>query len=345
MKRKLLVFLFIIFIFIIFQFLGNCSYNYNDGGGSSGSGDGVNNDDDDINPIYRQYMREFVQNISSYARTFDANFIIIPQNGNELLTEDGESDGDLVVDYLNAINGVGREDLFYGYDNDDIATPSDERDYMIEYLDLAENNGLEVFVTDYCFTQSKMLDSYNKNASKNYISFAADHRELDNIPNYPSNPWNMNTNNITTLSDAKNFLYLINPENYTSKADFINAINQTNYDVIIIDLFFNGSSLSLADVSQLKTKNNGASRLVIAYMSIGEAEDYRYYWQGGWKPGNPVWLDNENPDWPGNYKVKYWHPDWQSIIYGNNSSYLKKIIDAGFNGAYLDLIDAFEYYE
>lgn len=336
MKKKHLIFLFIIIIFLF-----NCVYNNNSGGGG-GDGDG---DDDSINPIYRQYMREFVQNISKFSRTSDADFLVIPQNGNELLTDDGESNGSLVIDYINAINGVSREDLFYGYDNDDVVTPADEKDYMIEYLDLAENNGIEVLVADYCFTQSKMLDSYNKNASKNYISFAADHRELNNIPNYPVNPWNMNGDNITSLSEAKNFLYLINPENYALKSDFLNAIAQTNYDIIIIDLFFNGSALTSGDISQLKTKNNGGSRLVIAYMSIGEAEDYRYYWQAGWHPGNPEWLGKENPDWPGNYKVIYWHSDWQSIIYGNNSSYLKKIIDAEFDGVYLDLIDAFEYYE
>ena len=33
------------------------------------------------------------------------------------------------------------------------------------------------------------------------------------------------------------------------------------------------------------------------------------------------------------------------IIYGNNNSYLEKILDAGFDGVYLDIIDAFEYFE
>ena len=43
--------------------------------------------------------------------------------------------------------------------------------------------------------------------------------------------------------------------------------------------------------------------------------------------------------------VKYWDPEWQKIIYGNDASYAKKLIDAGFNGAYLDIIDAFSYFE
>ena len=80
-------------------------------------------------------------------------------------------------------------------------------------------------------------------------------------------------------------------------------------------------------------------------MSIGEAEDYRYYWMPGWTEGYPDWIVEENPDWTGNFKVKYWDPDWQEIIFGNDDSYLTKIIDSHFDGVYLDIIDAYEYFE
>jgi cysteinyl-tRNA synthetase len=59
----------------------------------------------------------------------------------------------------------------------------------------------------------------------------------------------------------------------------------------------------------------------------------------------PDWLDKENPNWKGNFKVRYWHKDWQDIILNKHNGYLQKIIQAGFNGVYLDIIDAFEYYE
>jgi cysteinyl-tRNA synthetase len=55
-----------------------------------------------------------------------------------------------------------------------------------------------------------------------------------------------------------------------------------------------------------------------------------------------------NPDYPDNYKVKYWMPAWKKIIYGVragvNKSYLDRIIDAGFDGVYLDIVDAFEFW-
>ena len=43
-----------------------------------------------------------------------------------------------------------------------------------------------------------------------------------------------------------------------------------------------------------------------------------------------------------NYKIEYWNEEWQSIIYGNENSYLKKILDSGFDGVYLDIVDAYE---
>ncbi len=308
-------------------------------------GDETNDDLDNINSSYKQEMRNFVQAISQYAKSIDNEFIIIPQNGPELVTVDGNEDGAPQTDYLNAIDGAGREDLFYGFDNDNVATPTAESDYMIAFLDICEQNGVEVLTTDYCWDHSKMDDSYSKNNTKAYISFAAPDRELNLIPDYPATPYNENSNDINTLHDAKNFLYLLNSENYTSKQEFITAINGTNYDVIIMDLFFNESGFTSTEINQLKLKNNGGKRLVIAYMSIGEAENYRYYWNDSWTVGSPSWIEAENPDWAGNFKVRYWESEWQTIVYGNNDSYLKKIIDAGFNGVYLDIIDAFEYFE
>ena len=103
--------------------------------------------------------------------------------------------------------------------------------------------------------------------------------------------------------------------------------------------------LTMDDFASLKIKSNGGNRLVIAYTSIGEAEDYRYYWQDKWESSRPSWLEEENPNWPGNYKVQYWEKVWQDIIFGNDDSYLQKILNAGFDGVYLDIIDAFEYFE
>ena len=305
------------------------------------SGQSVENDEIESRD-FRQDMRNFVQKISTYAKSINPDFLIIPQNGQELMTLDGTSGGTLANDYLTAIDGVGREDLFYGYHNDDIKTPDKEIEYMTGFLDLAMINNIVPLVIDYCDSTENISDSYSKNSSKGYVSFTTE-RELDIIP---SILYSENSNDIDTLKNAKNFLFLLNTHKFDSKSDFLNSISKTNYDVIIIDLYYEGDMLLLASqINKLKTKQNGGKRLVIAYLSIGEAEDYRYYWKNKWDWNPPVWIEKENPEWRGNYKVRYWIPEWQNIIFGNNNSYIKNILDSGFDGVYLDLIDAFEYFE
>jgi cysteinyl-tRNA synthetase len=289
-------------------------------------------------------MRNFVTGISQYSKAIHPGFIIIPQNGQELVTSDGTEGGSIAKGYMNAIDGQGREDLFYGYENDDSQTPADTRNYMMGFLDKVKQSGKSVLVTDYCSTQSKITDSYAQNNSKGYVSFAADHRELDDIPAFPSPIYNADTNNINQLSDARNFLYLINPAGF-DKVGFINAVKNTDYDIVIMDLFLDDTPFNASEIESMKHKKKGGNRLLICYMSIGEAEDYRYYWQSGWNSDKPSWLVDENPDWPGNYQVKYWEKEWQNIIYGNDQSYAKKILDAHFDGVYLDIIDAFENWE
>ncbi|MFQ5795845.1 MAG: hypothetical protein ACE5JP_12435 [Candidatus Bipolaricaulia bacterium] len=154
---------------------------------------------------YRQDMRDFVQSIAVYVERIHPGFIIIPQNGHELLTEDGEETGSPAMAYLNAIDGVGREDLFYGYTDDNVPTPVDERNYMIAFMDIAENHGVEVLVTDYSWSHTYMDNSYAQNEARGYISFAADHRELDNIPAYPAEPYHVNTSNITSWLKLRTF--------------------------------------------------------------------------------------------------------------------------------------------
>ncbi|NIA16379.1 MAG: hypothetical protein GWP08_20150 [Nitrospiraceae bacterium] len=294
---------------------------------------------------YRQDMRDFVQAISAYAKAVDPDFIVIPQNGQELLTLNGESDGTPAAAYIGAIDGQGQEDLFYGYTADNVSTPGVDREYLLSFTHLAEAQGLEALVTDYCWTQAFVDDSYAQSASRGFISFAANHRGLDNIPPYPALPYGVNPGKVTALAAARNFLYLLDPGPFATRTAYLNALRATNYDAIILDLFYDDTALSPAEIEGIRAKANGGSRLAIAYMSIGEAENYRYYWQPGWEPGNPAWLAAENPDWAGNYKVQYWDEEWQALILGSATAYLDRILAAGFDGVYLDIVDAFEYFE
>ncbi len=297
----------------------------------------------DIEP--RQAMRDFVVAIADSARKYQPNFIVIPQNGQELATADGTATGEPILRYLQALDGVGREDLFYGYNSDNKATPVADRDYLLGLLEVCAREGLTVLTTDYCSDTAKMHEAYRQNQAFGYLSFPAPSRDLEVVPGFPSRPFQVNTASVSRLVEAQNFLYLINPGNFPTKTAFLSALAQTEYDVLILDAFFNETPYLPAELDLLRFKPGGGKRLLIAYMSIGEAEDYRYYWQSGWKKDAPTWLAGQNPQWKGNYKVRYWDKAWQALILDPQTGYLKKILDAGFDGVYLDIIDAFEYFE
>ncbi len=94
----------------------------------------------------------------------------------------------------------------------------------------------------------------------------------------------------------------------------------------------------LEEEMALLRKNNIT---ILSYLSIGEAEDYRGYWKTGWKAGYPSFVDEENPEWEGNYKVRYWDTGWQEIILEK----AEEIARRGYDGVYLDIVDAYEYYQ
>jgi cysteinyl-tRNA synthetase len=120
------------------------------------------------------------------------------------------------------------------------------------------------------------------------------------------------------------------------------------FDLVVIDYSRDGTAKEAYhpdEVQLMQRKAGGGRRVVLSYLSIGEAEEYRFYWDARWKTGLPAWLGPRNPDWPGNYKVRFWDPEWQALMFGRPEAYLDQIMASGFDGLYLDVIDAYEYYQ
>jgi cysteinyl-tRNA synthetase, unknown class len=88
----------------------------------------------------------------------------------------------------------------------------------------------------------------------------------------------------------------------------------------------------------------GGEKIVLAALPISHAENYRYYWRGDWEPGNPPWMENLYPGAEATYRVRYWDPGWQSILYGSPNSYLDRILAAGFDGVYIGTSSNHWYY-
>jgi cysteinyl-tRNA synthetase len=128
-------------------------------------------------------------------------------------------------------------------------------------------------------------------------------------------------------------------------------------DIVVVDYSPDGDKdrpFTRAEVDRMKERPGGGRRKIVAYLSIGEAEEQRLYWDTAWIGRNgrksrdaPKWLTARNDQgqgWDDNWKVEFWHPDWQRIIVDGPSSYLDRIIEAGFDGVYLDIIDGYEWW-
>ncbi len=57
----------------------------------------------------------------------------------------------------------------------------------------------------------------------------------------------------------------------------------------------------------------------------------------------PNWLKKAYDGYEDEIWVEFWNEDWQNIIYGKNDSYTRKIIDARFDGVYLDNVEAYYF--
>lgn len=293
---------------------------------------------------YDTAMVDLLGELHDYARKQNPHFQSLANGGSSLFLEMDGNTAENVSKMLKSVDGQLVESVYYGFDmKDGSKTPPSETRLFQQTLDAAKAGGLPVFVLDYVKNEKQAADVEQKSIARGYIPLATPYRGLDNIPSYPITC--ANENNITCLADVKNYMIVLNPDKFSSVEDFLSSLQNTNYDMLIIDLYAGDHQLTRAEVQKLQYKKNGARRLVIAYMSVGEAEVYRHYWQADWNDNPPSWLDEPNEDWQDNYRVKYWRSEWKHLLYGNPNAYLDQILSSGFDGAFLDVVDVYQYYQ
>lgn len=131
------------------------------------------------------------------------------------------------------------------------------------------------------------------------------------------------------------------------------ALAALPFDLLVTDFSRDGSlanAFTANDVSAMK-----AGKVAASYLSIGEASDFRSFWNAAWTVDGtaagaltasaPSWLGPTNPDWPESRKVRYWDPGWQTLIFNDaKTGWLDKIVAQGFDAAYLDIVDAYYFW-
>ena len=293
---------------------------------------------------YQTSMIDLLCDLSYYAKGKNQDFAMITNGGHKLYMPKYNGNEESIMRLTSSMDGALTESVFYGWeDMDNYPTPEKESRQMQKAIKLEKEAGMSVFNIEYCSKKEIRKKSANKCRKIHSVWYNALDRELSEIPELAEE--RKNKKSCRELSDVKNFMAILNPVVYRTKKDYIDAICDTDYDMVFVDLYFHGRPLTKKDVSRMKIKKNGKRRMICAYMSVGEAEDYRDYWQQGWDQDPPPWICEVNKKWEGNYKVMYWTKPWRDILFGSEDSYLDKIIEAGFDGTYLDVVDAYEYFE
>ena len=121
------------------------------------------------------------------------------------------------------------------------------------------------------------------------------------------------------LGNVRNWAILLNPpapEGMTAR-DFV------DYDLLILD----------PDRHPPLEAARGEGRLLLGYVSLGEAEEYRPYWSP--VAGAP-WILQENPNWPGNRGVDVRDSAWRRLILEQE---IPRVLAGGFDGLFLDTLD------
>ncbi len=284
-------------------------------------------------------MRDLVLKVTSYARDRDPDFVVIVANGEDLATDDGRT----AKGYLNTIDGVAREDLYFGASGMDSPNPWPLVESMAAKLNRSVRAGNMVMVVDHCSKTGFVWDSMEWAQEMGFLYFASDSPGTGTIPPYPADPPDAHREDVTDLSDARNHGVVFSAEEWRTKESYLAALRKTNYDVLVIDAFFNDTPLTSQEVDSLRTKKDGGTRLVIAVLGLGELDTRQYLWKDVYETMPPGWLGNRVQGKDGRYRVHYWEKSWRMMVYKSDDSWLDKILAAGFDGMYLAGGDAHLY--
>ena len=277
-------------------------------------------------------MQELVVSLSKYAKKRSHGFLIVPQNASKLLYIGGDPYASRHPEYANSIDALGIEGLFYSgaYEPDSL---------RIAILDTFSKQK-KVFVADYVKDNSDVPKNRAMIKKHGFIPFVRSRENFDYVKIPKHSGTGLPPGGIGGVSD---YLYLINGSQYPDKEHFIQAVSQSRYQMAIIDLFFHEEAFTRSEVERMKRMPSGGNRIVLGYVNIGAAENWRYYWNPSWKIGFPEFLARPYHGYKDEAWVHFWDPEWKKILFGNPGGYLDRLIDSGFDGAYLDNVEAYLY--
>jgi len=379
-------------------------------------------DPDDVSDVSRaRKMQALIMELAIKAKTRNANFQIVPQDTLEYAHIDGNANNPYDLNVLDLLDGWGIED-FSATTVTRLANLS-----KVGIKGTANTNGstIKVVADNQKIAADNNILWHPRLSAEVYQSPGIGNPGYMPIYSPSSNSYNiihdpipagvastLNSNNVNSMSDAKNHLYMISTGKYSNWPDweanptsrlnitntagylvpfeggrfqptgtpevvaqaiadhgtewdffwvakgytqnegrkaYIEDLTASEWDAFYIDAHFAGGALTKEEVESLKWKPRGGRRQVIAYLSIGTTELYRWYADpimvnpsprsflhgavenGTFIPARKRFQDVGIPNWmlwsaySGQYADEatpiWWHLEWRDIIVRGGSPY------------------------
>jgi cysteinyl-tRNA synthetase len=242
---------------------------------------------------------------------------------------------------LQAIDGMLIDGPYFGFERADSPTRGSDAEPLLAAARLLRGEGRRCLAIDYCQDAKQRGEASRLARQAGLVEYidGDGNRRLDHIPTVP--PASENPRHIGNLAAADNFLPLLSADAFARKDQWIGALAATNYDLLLVDPFFRGQSLTLAEVAALRFKRLGSQRLFLAPLPVGFAATDRFYWQAGWHSGMPDWVGPQDPDRPDHYLASYWLDSWKKLL----GSYVTGLCDLGIDGIVFDGADSYLFFE
>jgi hypothetical protein len=212
---------------------------------------------------------------------------------------------------------------------------------MVYAIDTARAAGRRIMSLENCKSRQDADAALRAADRDRVLTFAApDNPHAAVLPK--GRPNHENAEPVTSIAAARTWLPMLRGDSFASRAEWVMALEKTNYDVLVIDVAHRGGDgLTPADIAKLKFKSLGAPRLVLAALPLGKTTDTRWYWQKGWETGNPTFLFAPDAEQPGTFITDLSDPAWKEQL----GKIVAGIVTAGFDGIMIDETDTYLWFE
>lgn len=377
---------------------------------------------DDVSAVGRaRKMQALIMELAIRAKARNPNFQVIPQDTLQYAHVDGNPDNPYDWNLLNLLDGWGIENFsattisrLANLTKIGIKGTANTNGSTVQAVKENQRIASENNILWHPRLSAEVYQSPGK-GNPGYMPIYSPSSNSYNIIHHPvpaGVAHSINNNNVHTMMDAKNYLYMLSPGKYSNWPDwetnptnrlnitatagylvplrggrfqptgtpevvakaiaehgaewdffwvakgytqhdgrkaYIEELAASEWDAFYIDAHYENGSLTREEVETLKWKPQGGRRLVIAYLSIGTTELWRWYADpvmvnpsprsflhgvvenGTFIPARERFWDVGIPNWmlwpaySGQYANEstplWWHPEWRDIIVRGGSPY------------------------